>query len=121
MKRIGLGCRRGCCELVRGDEFEVAAAEHGGRIAPHNGACLHQKVAQQGARVPTANEADAVGINAGAQQSHGACIFEGAGTNIAFADAEIVAVSASLCPFMRCSLIGRQGRCWCAAVRTEQE
>ncbi len=53
-----------------GKEAEVAAVEHDGGDAGHNGLALDLKVAVHLVRPPPPNEADAVGVDAATQHGH---------------------------------------------------
>ena len=59
-------------KLSRRAELEGAAAEHGGGQAGHNRLSLHVQVAVHFVGPPAADEADAVAVDAGAQERHGA-------------------------------------------------
>ena len=69
-KRVG-GKAAGVCGLGW-CEAERAAAQHGGHQAVHNQLRLHVQVAIHFIGTPSSNETDAVAVNAGTKESHGA-------------------------------------------------
>ena len=81
---IGIPCiwipmvgRRDFEELgVRGDEFHVASAQHSSGKATHDGLGLHEQVAEHGARLPSADKANAIAVDSRTQERHRACVAE---------------------------------------------
>lgn len=69
-RRVGAEGEGG--ELSRRAELEGAAAKHGGGQASHNRLSLHVQVSVHFVGPPAADEANAVAVDACAQERHGA-------------------------------------------------
>ena len=72
--RVGKSSRR---------KAKIAAPKHGGREAVHDGLRLDVKVSEHFVRSPTSDHAQAVAVNARAEQRHGAARTGGADRDVA--------------------------------------
>lgn len=75
---------------IEGIKGEVAPGDHGPREWGHDGGGLDVKVTEHGITTPATNEANKVGVDAGAEERHGATGSEGAGFHITRPEAVLV-------------------------------
>ena len=68
--------------MVRQQGGVVAAEEHSGRKVAHHGFGLNVKVSEHLVGLPSAKEADAIGIDIRTEESHGAGCPQGPGGHV---------------------------------------
>ena len=54
--------------VCRRQNVVVSATKHAGREALHDRACLHDEIAQEGSGFPTADQANAISVNASIEE-----------------------------------------------------
>jgi len=70
------------------EEVKVAISEHALSKAVDQGACLDKEVVEHGVGFPAAEQADDVWVHISAEECHGAPGLEGAGRDVAGAEAD---------------------------------
>eukprot|EP00980_Cylindrotheca_fusiformis_P022357 scaffold9233_cov102-Cylindrotheca_fusiformis.AAC.1 len=69
-------------DISVGEQGEMATGNHAGRKILHEGCSLHMQIAEHSIRAPTADKANPIGVNVGAEKRHSTGRAQRAGGNM---------------------------------------